>query len=63
MFNYLIEIGMRNYLLVFNGAAVADYFTRSRALKGFKRWCGRKSWCDTLVLFDLNSGETIASSL
>ncbi len=53
----------RNYLLVLNGKAIADYFTRSRALKGFKRWCTRKYWCDTLVLFDLNSGETIASSL
>lgn len=55
---------MRNYLLVFNGKAVADYFTRGRALKGFKRWCTtKKSWCDTLELFDLNSGETVASSL
>ncbi len=55
---------MRNYLLVFNGAAVADYFTRGRALNGFKRWYTTKmSGCDTLVLFDLNSGETVASSL
>ena len=54
---------MRNFLLVFNGKAIADYFTRGRALAGFKRWLERKSWCDTLVLFDLNTGETIASSL
>lgn len=54
---------MRNFLLVLNGKAIADYFTRGRALKGFKRWCGRMSWCDTLDLIDLNSGETIASSL
>lgn len=54
---------MRNYLLVFNGKAIADYFTKSRALAGFKRWCGRKRWCDTLELFDLNTGATIASSL
>lgn len=54
---------MRNFLLVLNGKAIADYFTRGRALNGFERRWACKSSCDVLVLFDLNSGETIASSL
>lgn len=54
---------MRNYLLVLNGAAIADFFRRGNAENSFRRWMNRIGCDDVLVLFELSSGRTIASSI
>lgn len=53
---------MRNYLLVLNGMAINDFFTRGRAESAFERRYENADREDIVELFDLRSGECIASS-
>lgn len=52
---------MRNYLLVLNGIAINDFFTRGRAENAFQRRYENADREDIVELFDLRSGECIAS--
>lgn len=54
---------MRNFLLILNGVAIADYFTRGRAQNAFDRMMHRYNGDDIIELYDINTGHTIASSI
>lgn len=54
---------MRNYLLLLNGKAIADYYTRGRAENAFRRRLLHLGANDYLYLFSLTDGRTIASSI
>ena len=54
---------MRNYLLMLNGKAIADYYTRGRAENAFRRRMLHLGANDYLSLFSLPDGRTIASSI
>lgn len=51
---------MRNYLLILNGATIADYVTMGRALNAFSRYMYRIGEGDILELYDKNCGRNIA---
>lgn len=51
---------MRNYLLILNGAVIADYVTMGRALNAFSRYMHRVFSGDILELYDVNCGRNIA---
>lgn len=56
---------MRNFILLLNGVAVADYFTRGRAQNAFDRMVRRynSSNGNVLELIELISGHRIASTI
>lgn len=54
---------MRNYLLLLNGKAIADYYTRGRAENAFRRKMLHLGADDDLTLYSLPDGRTIASSI
>ena len=53
---------MRNYLLVLNGKAIADYMTRGRAENAFRRKMLHLGGYDMLSLFSLPDVREIAKS-
>lgn len=54
---------IRNYLLMLNGKAIADFMTRGRAENAFRRLMLHIGDNDYLSLFSLPDGRTIASSI
>lgn len=54
---------MRNYLLLLNGKAIADYYTRGRAENAFRRKMLHLGSDDDLSLYSLPDGRIIASSI
>ena len=55
---------MRNFILLLNGVAIADYFTRGRAQNAFDRMVRIYNSSDNILeLYDLNTGHRIASSI
>ena len=54
---------MRNFLLLLNGVAIADYFTRGRAENAFSRKVRSIRTDDILELYDLRNGHRIASTI
>lgn len=54
---------MRNYLLILNAKAVADFMTYGRALNAFRRRMLHLSDDDVLDLVRLEDGCVIASSI
>lgn len=54
---------MRNYLLILNGAAIADFFRRGNAENSFGRWMHRIGCDDILELYEISTGRRIASSI
>ena len=61
--NNLIEIGMRNFLLILNCSAIADYYTYGRALNAFRRQMLRLGNDDVLELVRISDGHICASSI
>lgn len=53
---------MKNYLLVLNGKAIADYMTRGRAENAFRRRMLSLDKNSMLSLFSLPDGREIAKS-
>ena len=53
---------MRNYLLILNGTAIADFFTRGRAENAFRRRMLSLSSDESLELYSIPDGRKIASS-
>lgn len=51
---------MRNYLLLLNGAVIADYVTKGRALNAFSRYMHRVDAGDILELYDVKCNRNIA---
>lgn len=56
-------IYMRNFLLILNGVAIADFFTRGRAINAFRRRMLSISADDILELYNIESGVRIASNI
>lgn len=54
---------MKNYLLILNGVAIADFVTRGRAENAFRRMMYRISQTDMLSLHEMWSGRCIASNV
>jgi len=54
---------MRNFLLLLNCKAIADYYTYGRALGAFRRKMLHLSNDDVLELVRLSDGHICASSL
>lgn len=54
---------MRNFLLMLNGVAIADYFTRGRAENAFNRRVRSVGQDDVLELYEIGSGHRIASTI
>lgn len=54
---------MRNYLLIMNGAPIADYFTKGVAQSAFARHMHRVTENDVLCLYELSTGKRIASNV
>lgn len=56
---------MRNFILLLNGKAIADYFTKGRAQNAFDRMVRRYNSSNgcILELYDLVNGHRIASSI
>lgn len=56
---------MRNFILILNGVAIADYFTRGRAQNAFDRMVRRYNSSNghVLELIDMTNGHTFASSI
>lgn len=54
---------MRNFLLLLNGVAIADYFTRGRAENAFSRRVHSLSSDDVLELYEIRTGHRIASTI
>ena len=56
---------MRKFILLLNGKAIADYFTKGRAQNAFDRMVRRYNSSNgcILELFDLNSGHRFASTI
>lgn len=54
---------MRNYLLILNGVAIADFVTRGRAENAFRRRMYHLNENDMLSLHEIWSGRCIASNV
>ena len=54
---------MRNFLLILNGVAIADFCTKGRALNAFSRSMFHVTDDDVLELYNLNTGARIASNV
>ena len=54
---------MRNFILILNGVAIADYFTRGRAQNAFDRMMHRYNGDDIIELYDIRNGHSIASTI
>lgn len=54
---------MRNYLLILNAKAIADFMTYGRALNAFRRRMLRLSVDDVLELVRIEDGHVVASSI
>lgn len=54
---------MRNYLLILNGTAIADFMTYGRALSAFRRKMCHIDSDSELELYRLSDGHRIASSI
>lgn len=55
---------MRNYLLVLNGVAIKDFYTRGRAESAFARMVRHlNAEEDVLELYDLNTQHRICSTI
>ena len=59
MYNLIITI-MRNYLLLLNGAVIADYVTMGRALNAYSHHMCRVDSGDILELYDVRCSRNIA---
>lgn len=54
---------IRNFLLILNGKAIADFMTRGRAENAFRRRMLLIGKNDVLSLYSLPDGRIIASSI
>ena len=54
---------MRNFLMLLNGVAIADYYTRGRAQNAFDRKMHSIRQGDVLELIDVCNGYRIASNI
>lgn len=54
---------MRNFVLMLNGAAIKDFYTRGRAEAAFARLMRRLNEDDVLELIEINRQHRICSSI